>query len=247
VLRGILHPGGLKLTRRIAELAEITSSSKVLDVACGRGESSVFLANEFGCTLVGIDLSARMVMQAHAKCPLDSGRAVFFVADAEEAALRDNLFDAVLLECCFSVLPNKRKAAQEIFRVLKPKGRLVMADICRDPFSAASMRKSSNSIDFSLIPCVDGAMSIDEYLNIFVEQGLRQPHVENHSAYLKEVAFYVGYEFGGWDNFIQTVSKEILGHELPEGPGKRQYGDRGEVFCEWNLAFAVLTLRKPQV
>src|SRR6266852_9193733 len=49
------HPGGLKLTERIGSLLRLTPESQVLDVASGNGTSACFLAEQFGCHVVGID------------------------------------------------------------------------------------------------------------------------------------------------------------------------------------------------
>ena len=50
------HPGGLALTKRLGKLLALSPSDHVLDVACGLGESAIFLATQFGCRVTGIDL-----------------------------------------------------------------------------------------------------------------------------------------------------------------------------------------------
>ena len=54
----ILHPGGLELTARLAEVAHIKPHSLVLDIASGRGTTACFLSQSYGCSIVGIDLSS---------------------------------------------------------------------------------------------------------------------------------------------------------------------------------------------
>ena len=53
----VLHPGGLKLTARLAQVAQIKSDSLVLDIASGRGTSACFLSQRYDCRVIGIDLS----------------------------------------------------------------------------------------------------------------------------------------------------------------------------------------------
>src|SRR6516165_134439 len=49
------HPGGLRLTARLGERLGLGLSIRVLDVASGKGESAISLAQRFGCEVVGID------------------------------------------------------------------------------------------------------------------------------------------------------------------------------------------------
>src|SRR5260370_18146100 len=55
------HPGGLKLTERLGRSLQLTSTSRVLDVASGKGASAMFLAEQFGCVVIGIDYSKHNV------------------------------------------------------------------------------------------------------------------------------------------------------------------------------------------
>src|SRR5271156_7003716 len=51
------HPGGLRLTEELASLLALTPATVVLDVASGKGTTALFLAEKFGCRVIGIDLS----------------------------------------------------------------------------------------------------------------------------------------------------------------------------------------------
>ena len=55
------HPGGVQLTARLGELLDLGPSSRVMDVAAGRGTSALFLAERFGCEVVGVDYGAQSV------------------------------------------------------------------------------------------------------------------------------------------------------------------------------------------
>ena len=54
------HPGGVKLTERLGMLLQLTPQSRVLDIASGQGSSALFLAERFGCQVLGIDFSRKM-------------------------------------------------------------------------------------------------------------------------------------------------------------------------------------------
>jgi len=63
----ILHPGGLEITGELAELSHIGKDSKVLDIASGTGESTFYLVHNFGCSIIGIDISDYMIERAKRK------------------------------------------------------------------------------------------------------------------------------------------------------------------------------------
>jgi len=49
------HPGGVRLTERLGEILGLGPLSRVLDVASGEGTSAIFLAEHFGCQVLGVD------------------------------------------------------------------------------------------------------------------------------------------------------------------------------------------------
>src|SRR5260370_14679163 len=65
LLGDTFHPGGLKLTERVGSLLSLTPESRALDVASGKGTTALFLAERFGCQLVGIDYCGPKVAPPH--------------------------------------------------------------------------------------------------------------------------------------------------------------------------------------
>ena len=61
-----LHPGGLELTRHLGQRLRLGPADRVLDIACGTGTTSVFLAQEFGCHVTGVDYGAQQIERATA-------------------------------------------------------------------------------------------------------------------------------------------------------------------------------------
>jgi ubiquinone/menaquinone biosynthesis C-methylase UbiE len=105
------HPGGLALTERLAVLLELDASSRVLDLAAGRGTSALHLARAFGCRVVGLDYSSANVSQATDAAKRDglSERVEFLQGDAEQLSALDNdSFDAVICECAYCTFPQTR-------------------------------------------------------------------------------------------------------------------------------------------
>src|SRR5260370_3253362 len=115
-----LHPGGVKLTERLGTLLGLTAQSRILDIASGKGTSALFLAERFGCEVLGIDYSAQNVEQANAADAAKgmATRVVFRKGDAEGLPVEDASFDAVICECAFCTFPDKPTPARAFARVL---------------------------------------------------------------------------------------------------------------------------------
>jgi len=118
------HMGGLKATRELIELCHIDKDSYVLDVGCGVGITTYYMAKEYGCKVVGIDISEMMVKRSkeRAKRKGVEDRVEFRVADAQDLPFKNNLFDAVVSESVNAFMEDKQKAVNEYKRVIKPGG-----------------------------------------------------------------------------------------------------------------------------
>ncbi len=129
------HPGGVTLTRRLAERLDLQHGERVLDVACGIGTTALLLAAEREVDVDGIDLGATQIAHARARAAAAGlgDRARFEVGDAERLPVDDGQFDAVVCECALCTFPDKAAAAAEMARVLRPGGRVGITDIWLDP------------------------------------------------------------------------------------------------------------------
>ena len=118
------HFGGVRSSQRLAQLCHIQSDSYVLEVGCGTGLTSCWLAEKIGCRVLGVDLSERMVEWAQRRAARKGlgNLAEFRLADAQELPFEDATFDAMLCESVTAFVPDKLKALGEYRRVVKPGG-----------------------------------------------------------------------------------------------------------------------------
>lgn len=119
----ILHPGGIEKTLEMADDCKINKDSKVLDIGSGKGNTAIYLAEKYGCSVTGVDMSKDMVDYASSAVEEKglSQKISFFSHDAQELPFDANIFDVVFAECS-TVLMDKEKAFKEFIRVAKPGG-----------------------------------------------------------------------------------------------------------------------------
>jgi SAM-dependent methyltransferase len=123
------HMGGRKATDELAALARIASGVRVLEIGCGTGVSTCYLAQRYGCRIVAVDISADMVRWASqrvAKASLQ-GQIVLKVADAHDLPFEDDQFDAAICESVTAFL-DKPRAIGELRRVVRPGGRIGLSE-----------------------------------------------------------------------------------------------------------------------
>lgn len=118
------HIGGVAATRELMELCHVGKDSYVLDVGCGVGATPCFIAREYGCRVVGVDIVPRMVERSRERAAREgvADRVEFRTADAQDLPFEDATFDAVITESVTAFPEDKQKAVDEYVRVTKPGG-----------------------------------------------------------------------------------------------------------------------------
>jgi ubiquinone/menaquinone biosynthesis C-methylase UbiE len=172
------HPGGLDLTRRVARTIELRPGDRVLDLASGPGTTAFLLASEFGVEVDGVDLGDLTVAKANATAASEGlGEQVrFHLGDAERIPLPDASVDAVVCECAFCTFPDKKTAAAEMARVLKPGGRVGITDVALDPARLDAELKTLAG----WVACLADARPVAEYVELLAGAGLTVTHTEAH-------------------------------------------------------------------
>jgi hypothetical protein len=182
LLGGQLHPGGAALTAELGRSLSVGPDSTVVDVGCGPGASALQLAQETGCAVIGVDLSADNVAEAARAARLTgiANRARFVRGDAEALPLEDESADGVLSECAFCLVPDKHAAAAEVARVLRAGGRLALADVVAD---GAQLPPELDGL-LGWAACVADARTLDQIAAVLEAAGLAVERLERRDAAL---------------------------------------------------------------
>jgi SAM-dependent methyltransferase len=234
------HPGGAALTTRLGQVMGLTPESRVLDAASGKGTSAVLLARQFGCTVVGVDLSASNVAHATAEAERSglAGRLRFEVGDAEQLPLGEMSVDAIICECAFCTFPNKRRAAQEFARVLKPGGRLGLSDITRSPGPPGELADL-----MSWISCLGDARPAHSYIARLADAGFGETVVEVHDDALTQMIRDIGTRLFAAEVLTGLGKLDLAGIDLTAA--KRMTRQALAAVAEHRLGYAIICATKP--
>ena len=209
LLGGELHPGGADTTRRALELIGADSGDLLLDVAAGTGSSALLAARELGCRAVGVEYGVSAVAAALAAAAAErlDDRVEFIVGDAEELPFADGEFDLVLCECSLCTFPNKARALGEMRRVVRPGGRVAIADVVADHDRLPEELRGA----MATIACVGEALTVDGYRELIEGAGLGLLRIEPRDADADALAERVRDRLRG--------ARIVVGEELADLPG----------------------------
>jgi len=122
------HFGGLKSTQKLIEFTKIANNKRVLDVGCGTGNTSFYISKNFNCNIISFDIS-KIGIEKACKKNMESKNINFFVADFQKIPIKDECFDAVIVENVLTLCENKKKALVELARITKPGGFIGLNEI----------------------------------------------------------------------------------------------------------------------
>lgn len=234
------HPGGLKLTGQLGRMLGLSTTRRVLDVACGKGTTAVFLAKEFGCEVFGVDYGDYNVEAARslARAEHVDDRVQFERSDAETLPFTDESFDAVICECAFCIFPDKAAAAGEFFRMLRRGGRVGISDLTR----AQVLPKDLDGL-LAWVACIGDAQTVEGYVAYLRDAGFSVDSIEQRNDALKEMVDQVRMKLLGAE-IMAGLSKLRL-PDLDIGAAKRTASSAMAAVKQGQLGYVLISATKP--
>ncbi|HEY9767503.1 MAG TPA: methyltransferase domain-containing protein [Coleofasciculaceae cyanobacterium] len=151
----------------------------IIDVGCGIGGSTLYLAQKFGSNATGITLSpiqASRAQERAVEAGMDS-RVRFQVANALEMPFEDNTFDLVWSLESGEHMPEKAKFVAECYRVLKPGGKMILATWCHRETNSLAGDLTPSEVahlkEIYRVYCLPYVISLSEYRAIASECGFK--------------------------------------------------------------------------
>ncbi len=152
------------------EFAKIKAGDTVVDLGSGAGNDCFVARSIAGETgkVIGIDFTEKMIAKARINAgKLNFKNVEFRQGDIENMPLAGNVADVVVSNCVLNLVPNKKQAFAETFRVLKKGGHFSVSDIVLAGELPEGLQKSAEMY----AGCVSGAIQKDAYLSIIKEAG----------------------------------------------------------------------------
>jgi tocopherol O-methyltransferase len=157
----------IDLIEELLKWADVKGAENILDVGCGIGGSSLYLADKFEANATGITLSPVQAARATERSLAMSlsQKTRFMVANAQEMPFDDNSFDLVWSLESGEHMPDKTKFLQECYRVLKPGGTLIMVTWCHrnTDKSPLTTDEQKHLEDIYRVYCLPYVISLAEY------------------------------------------------------------------------------------
>jgi arsenite methyltransferase len=195
-------------------LASLKPGETVLDLGCGGGFDVFIAGRKVGKdgTAIGVDMTAEMIAKARRNTAVYQKRTGldnvdFRLGEIEHLPAADSSVDVVISNCVINLSPDKPQVWRDIFRVLKPGGRVAVSDLALFkplPHSVRGMLEA-------LLGCVAGAALIDETEPMLRDAGFSQLKLTPKPEYVAAMS-----------NWNDPLYAEIVKH-LPSGATPADY------------------------
>lgn len=152
------------------EFAKIAEGDVVLDLGSGAGNDAFVARKLTGPSgkVIGVDFTEAMVTKARANAEkLKFHNVEFRYGDIEDLPLSDDTVDVVISNCVLNLVPNKRKAFNEIYRVLNKGGHFSISDVVLTGELPEGLQTAAEMY----AGCVAGAIQKDRYIQKLEQAG----------------------------------------------------------------------------
>ncbi|MCG6189242.1 arsenite methyltransferase [Maribellus maritimus] len=166
-----------------SDKADIKEGDNVLDLGSGAGNDCFVARSLVGKTgkVTGLDFTLEMVLKAKKNAAKTGFTNIEFIhGDIEEMPFENGKFDVVISNCVLNLVPDKKKAFSEIYRVLKPGGHFNISDIVLVGNLPPKLKEEAEMY----AGCVSGAIQKEEYLEMVKQQGFSNIQIKSENRSL---------------------------------------------------------------
>lgn len=163
-------------------LAEIHPGEVVVDLGSGAGVDCFLAARKVGerGLIIGIDMTEDMLEKARLNA-INGGytNVEFRQGDIENIPVKDSTADLIISNCVINLAPDKSRVFREIYRVLKPGGRLCVSDVVSKGTIPDAIRGDMEK----WAGCIAGALEKGEYLDMISNLGFQYTQIRSEVDY----------------------------------------------------------------
>lgn len=152
------------------QYANIKEGDTVVDLGSGAGNDCFVaraIVGEYG-KVIGLDMTEAMIAKARENAKkLNYSNVEFVLGDIENMPINTKVADVVISNCVLNLVPNKQKAFEEIYRILKNGGHFSISDVVIKGELPEKIKQAAEMY----AGCVAGAIDKDEYIRIIERTG----------------------------------------------------------------------------
>lgn len=159
------------------QYAQINSGDTVIDLGSGAGNDAFVARAVVGTKgkVIGVDFTQKMIDKARANADkLGYNNVEFRHGDIEQIPVGDSVADVVVSNCVMNLVPDKARAFQETFRILKPGGHFSISDIVLVGDLPDGIRQAAEMY----AGCVSGAIQKSDYLSTIIGAGFTNVQIQ---------------------------------------------------------------------
>ena len=163
-------------------LASLKEGERVLDLGSGAGFDCFLAANKVGKTgkVIGVDMTPEMIDKARINAKKGKYTNVEFrLGEIENLPAADNSVDVIISNCVINLAPNKKRVFEEAFRILAPKGRLMVSDIVLLKELPKAIQKNVDAYT----GCISGAEIKGKYIELIRKAGFQEVKIIEEKTY----------------------------------------------------------------
>jgi len=163
-------------------LASLKPGETVLDLGSGAGIDCFLASNLVGETgrIIGVDMTAAMIDRARENAVKNSiGNVEFRLGEIEHLPVADGTVDAVISNCVVNLSPDKPQVFSEVYRALKPGGRMMISDIVQLKPLPGDILKSIEAY----VGCIAGASLKQDYISMIQAAGFRDIEILSETTF----------------------------------------------------------------
>jgi arsenite methyltransferase len=171
-------------------LASLKPGETVVDLGSGGGFDCFLAAKQVGESgkVIGIDMTPDMLSQARTNAEkMKTTNVDFRLGEIENLPVADNTADIIMSNCVINLSPDKLKVYREAFRILKPGGRLAIADIVATVPLPADIQQNLALVS----ACIGGAATVDDTKRMLQEAGFADIRIKAKDESRKLISQWV--------------------------------------------------------
>lgn len=189
-------------------IASLEEGETVLDLGCGGGFDCFLASPKVGQTgkVIGVDMTPEMLNKARANAEKSNYKNVEFrLGEIEHLPVADNSVDVIISNCVINLSPDKKQVYAEVYRVLKPGGRIAISDVVATRSLPDKVKDNSDNY----CGCISGAITVTELEKILKNTGFEAIKIslkENSKLFIKD--WFPG---SGLEDYV--IAAEIVAHK----------------------------------